>query len=809
MRSRLGRRTISVIALWLAALLVGPANAAEERSGGVPPRIDELVVTARRREELRQRAPVSVTVLNEAALRAAQVRSLADLQGLVPNLVYYTTLTGQDATPFIRGVGGFPAGFLDQGVGTYVDGVYLSRAAGSVLNVVDFEQVEVLRGPQGTLFGKNTIGGAINVRTIKPRDQLEGLVSLRGGSFGEIDTRATLNVPISVGALEDKLFSRFTFASANYDGHTENILTGGEYPDRAALDFYGALRFLPLDGVTFDLTGTWSRDHTRGLGGRCVPIAASSQINPDTGVPNNPFSGFLPPGYREACERSRPYRFESELDSLADIESYGTWGILDWELGDAGPLADLALRYTGSWREQIPRARNDLDGTGFPVFVYVGVGGPPTGGQSTGINGEPGFQQQIQQELQLTGAALDGRLSFVSGAFFYWDEIDEDVALRFLPGNPILDLAGGTTENINDISRRNWALFGQTSLEVTEWLSLTAGLRYTEERMSLARRVTIPPDLTPLDPVLTDYSNAATFGDWTPMASVALPLPAGWLAATGFLDWSMPYFTYARGFTGGGINGAGRTDNPLESRSFDPELADSFEWGLKTIAFDRRVELDFNYFLLERDDQQVLQLVQDRSACPPNGDPNCVPPTSSLVTNAASSRVHGFELELRAVPTTGLLMTGGVGYTDSEFLDYANAVDSITGETIDRRGQSFAYVPEWTTHAAVQYAWELPEIGGPHWLQGSLTPRIDWSYISAVSFVAPEIAELHQSGYNVVNFLLAYGFNDERSSVAFWVKNLTDTEYFTNTQAWPRLTGTAVRYYEPPRAFGAEILQRF
>jgi iron complex outermembrane receptor protein len=557
------------------------------------------------------------------------------------------------------------------------------------------------------------------------------------------------------------------------------------------------------------LTGTWSRDHNKGLGGQCRFIPQSAEINPRTGRTNNPFNAFLPPGYREACDRSRKYRFESDVGSpIADVESSGLWGVLDWRLGEVGPL-DLSLRYTGSWREQIVRGRTDLDTTQFPVLVIAYAGGAPAGGDPRNINGAPTFQEQIQQELQLNGRAWDGRLSFVSGVFLYWENIDEVYALRFLPGNPLIEANGGISETTNRVDNRDWAFYGQATADVTDYLSLTAGLRYTEERKALAHRVTIPEELHPLDPVPSEFSNSRTSGAWTPMASVAFKTPREWLDATGILDWAMPYFTYARGFIGGGVNGGGRTSSKLESQTFGPEFANSYEWGLKTIGFGGRASLDFAWFLLDRTDQQVVQLVQDESVCPPGSDPDCVTPTLGLVTNAGRSKAYGFETEFRVSPVPGLLLSGGAGYTHARFIDFANAENLITGDTINRAGQPLPFVPEWTTHLALQYTYELPRFGGPSWLDGWLTPRIDVSYTSSNFFFAPEVEQLRQSGYVVVDLRLAYDFNDDRSRIAFWAKNLTDTAYYTAAVASARLTGSATRYYEAPRAFGVEISQSF
>jgi iron complex outermembrane receptor protein len=800
------------------ALLLVPGTSVAADPGESPPaetapapppadaavQLEEVLVTARRRPELLYDTPISVSAFDGETLRATQVQSIDQLVGHVPNLVYYTTGSGQDATPFIRGVGSYPAVFLDSGVATYVDGVFLSRAVGAVLDVVDFEQVEVLRGPQGTLFGKNTIGGAINVTTAKPHDRLEAMASVRAGTFGEVDTRAMLNVPIPLGGRRDLFATRLAFGSARTGGYTTNVRTGDDYSNEDALDFYGTLRFRPHDAVTFDLTGTWSRERTRGLGGQCRFVPETLRVNPKTGETNNPFAAFLPAGYREACNRSQPYRFESDVaPPTADLDSYGVWGILDWDLGRAGPL-DLRLRYTGSWREQVQAVRSDLDMTGLPVFTYSALGDAPPGM----IDGRPTEQRQVQQEVQIGATGWNDRLSLVSGVFLFWEHADEDAALLFLPGNPLLDAAGGTTRNRDVVANRTWALFGQGTLDVTDWLSLTAGVRYTQERKALARRVTIPRSLNPIVPVLADYSNAATFGAWTPTASIAFETPETWLRHTGVVDRAMPYFTYARGFTGGGINGAGRSDSPLESRSFDPEYANSFEWGLKALGFGRRLGVKLAYFHLDRKDQQVAELVQDTSACPP-GDANCVPPTLALITNAARSRTRGFEAEVHALPMRGLLVDAGAGYTLARYLDYPGAVNAITNATINRAGQRFPFVPEWTAHVGVQYTWPLPDLGGPSWLQGSLTPRLDWSYVSSFVFFAPELTHLVQPSYDLLDVRLAYDFNGGTSQIAFWMKNATDTAYFNNAFSSVRLTSSSVRYYAPPRTIGVEISQRF
>jgi len=182
-------------------------------------RAEKIVVQARKREELLEETPIAVTALGEAELRESGVTRIDDIQLLVPNLIFQSDNTGAQTNVRIRGVGTSTDGVaFDPGVGIYVDGVFLPRAFGSLIDVVDVQQIEVLRGPQGTLFGKNTVGGAINITTVKPRDELEAFALVRPGNFDRVDTRVTLSVPVRAGWFDEKLFTRFSFASTQTPG---------------------------------------------------------------------------------------------------------------------------------------------------------------------------------------------------------------------------------------------------------------------------------------------------------------------------------------------------------------------------------------------------------------------------------------------------------------------------------------------------------------------------------------------------------------------------------------------------------------
>ncbi len=765
--------------------MIGEVDAARPQSGAgtvaepatgltsrAQTRVEEIVVHARRREELLESTPVSVTALGEATLRAANVQRIDDINELVPNLTF-TSRRNVEADVRIRGVGANTGEIaFDPGVGVFVDGVFLSRAFGGILDVLDIQQIEVLRGPQGTLFGKNTVGGAVNISTVRPHEELEAFVYLRPGNLGAINTRAMVNVPISVGALEDRVFLRAALATVNDAGYAYDEFRDVYSSDRNSLTFLGSLRILPVDDVTFDVTGTWSSFHNNGKGGQCVLVREGGL-------------GSLAPGFFDACKRSRPRRFGANVDNVVDVKSFGTWGTLAWDVGDVGPLQDLSLKSITSWRKQLPRRRHDFDMTEIPVLAVSNVGGSP-------IDGREGFQQQISQEIQSNGRAWD-QLAYVVGYFVYWEQAVTHSGTAVTAG-PVVAL----TDDSDRIDNWNWALFGQATWDVTDWLSLTGGLRYTEEKKGIEIVNRLVTDVETDRPPEDRGQNSEIFTAWTPMASIAFETPEELLAEAN-LDHLLAYFTYARGFKGGGFNAvlAGTSvDN-----SFAPEFLDSFEIGFKTIALDQRLTVNLSLFTASYDDIQVATLID---TTPPGSE---APDFSRVILNAAEATNRGVELELMALPTDGLQISGNLGYLHARYDEFLGISDT-TGLPTDRSGQRLPEVPQFQSFLAVQYSFPLA-LDGPVWLQGWLTPRLEWFYTSSTLYAGPEIPAATQRGYNLLHARVSYGFLDDRAQVALWAQNLTNQAYFNHVNPLVSSFGNIVRYYEPPRTFGAELSYRF
>ena len=774
--------------------------------------VEEIVVQARKRDELLEATPVSVTALSENTLREAGVNRIDDIQQLVPNLSFRPTNSGRDAVVIIRGVG-TPRVLnqFDPGVGIYVDGVFLPRAQGALLDVVDIEQIEVLRGPQGTLFGKNTVGGAVNISTTKPREDLEAFAFIRAGNIDAprsdginlVDTRVMLNVPV----VEDFLLSRVAFASTDAAGFMYNTFRDQAWSDRNSITFLGSLRLLPHDDVTIDITGTWDRSQDHGPGSRCVYIqptgiqALAPQIVPycqqRPAGPTNPDYSYL---------AADDQLFEAETAQLQKITSYGTWGVGTWDVGPMGVLDELSFKAIGSWRQQRVKAQLDTDGTPAPAVFQSNLGDQPVpgGDPSLIMEGARGKAEQLQAELQVNGAALDGALNFVGGYFVFWETSFARGATTAL-GNTL----NTRFTNPQSTDNWNWAIYSQATYDPLDWLSLTAGLRYTEEKKGVTSQrfdcVGAPTEDCRSFTQVFDESDSAIFSAWTPMASVATTIPDD-LLGDAPIDHLMTYFTYSRGFRGGGFNLIPIRDEQTGEFAitpFQPETLDSFELGAKTLAFDRALSLNLSLFYAIYDNIQVTSV---RSIGDPDGDG--VPDVAQETLNAAKATTKGAEIEALLTLAEGLRIQGSVGLIDTEYDEFIGPSDLEENAFVNRAGQSFNRTPDLQTHLAIQKSWGF-DVPSADWMSGYVTPRVDWVYQSKIHMAGPEFYPGIQPGYNLVNLRLSYDFNDDRTQVALWSRNVANERYQTNTVPLATSFGIALEQYGLPRTYGVEVSHRF
>jgi iron complex outermembrane receptor protein len=273
-------------------------------------------------------------------------------------------------------------------------------------------------------------------------------------------------------------------------------------------------------------------------------------------------------------------------------------------------------------------------------------------------------------------------------------------------------------------------------------------------------------------------------------------------------DWAdhlLGYFTYSQGFKGGGFNalpgaqaGEGMTAQEL-AQPFDPETLDNYEIGFKTILLENSLTLNTAFYYGIYDDIQKVSIVT-------MGEGEDIE-VQRITENAAKATIKGFEIELLALPIDGLQITGNIAVNDTEYDSFPDAISDYDDQVIDRSGQSFNYVPKFTSFLGVQYSWPIE--GEAEILEGWLTPRFEWYYQSAIHLNGPEIEQSNQPGYNLLNARLSYDFFDDRAQVALWAKNLADQEYLFYSTPTVATTGILVNFPGLPRTWGAEISYRF
>ncbi|MBV1901994.1 MAG: TonB-dependent receptor, partial [Kordiimonadaceae bacterium] len=598
--------------------------------------IIDTIVTTRKRAESMQKVPVSVTAMTSEDLKFYSIQDYGDLQYSVPNLSIHpqpdSTSSGKTT---IRGMTTETLITFDPSVGVYLDGVYLARTQGNLTNLMDVERVEVLKGPQGTLYGRNTTGGAIKVITAKPTEEFGGSVKLVGGSYDRKDLTAVVNMPL----VEDLLMLRVAIQDTNRDGWAKTTFTPTSNPLDPANPFRGedlnndnstswrvSLRYVPDDAteVLFVYDQYKQREN-------------AFLMKPKGFVPFNPATGAGPAsliigvfGGRDPSDFTGGsiYEGESDVDSRSDLDLLGFTGTITHD------FEAMTLKFIGAYRETERDSTFDLDGTPFGLL-------------------NPSFpttQNQFTAELNLSGTAASDKLEWLLGAYYFKEKGDDGSTTTALvpinPFNPNIT-EGSHAEN------QSAAVFAHGTYALSENLSLTAGLRYTDERKELVSQNRIGNDVCVLDPVVLDNPGVceASFGkdfsflSWTFGADYQLS------------DNVLSYAKISRANRSGGFNLRGRT--ALAFEPFNEETATAYEFGLKSDLWERRIRANMALFYTDYKDIQLSSLVPT-----PEGG------VVTTVRNAASAEIYGGEFELTILPTANLQINAGVGITIDNYLDF-------------------------------------------------------------------------------------------------------------------------------------------
>jgi iron complex outermembrane receptor protein len=760
--------------------------------------VAEITVTARKRAETLQSTPVAVTALTGDALNVRGAQTVDSLSQFVPNLQFdgAAALSGgaYNATIFIRGIGQNDfAIFSDPGVAMYLDGVYLGRSIGGIMDAVDLARVEVLRGPQGTLFGRNTIGGAVNLISTAPGTERDGEVSVTAGRFDRRDARVLFDLPLS-----DTFLTRWTFASINRDGYTRRLTDGTDPGDKDAQ--IGRVQALwnasENVGVSLSLDAT----RVRQLSAPLTLIDVAGTGTPFLNLYNAlvaPKLGITAPNGIGTVNASW---ITGDLDttyaggpSRNDLDTRGAALTVDWDFGAA------AIKSITAYRTLDAFFARDGDNTPFTFRETV----------------NDDEQSQLSQELQLAGTSFDKHLEWLAGAYYFNEDATERgkanlgigtfaalEALVLAPGMtwcglpgpnprpiaacPPVGLRFGGAGNPNDIGvdvgvdlftkvrNESVALFGQGSYHFTDALSMTAGLRWTEDqkRLRLVHRREASGAYVVGAPG-TQNAFEERWSQLTPKLGFELQANAD----------ALLYVSFAKGFKSGGFNARPLTGVQEVQTPYDPEVVDSYEIGAKTAWFERRVTANVAVFYNEYRDMQLTI-----NATPQN-----------FVRNAGAAEMKGAELEVVSRLAAGLDFNFSAGYLAAAYTELDPQLATLNPPlTVDK---DLVKAPKWTLSTGLQYAFQAGSAG-------RITLRGDWSYKSRVFHDVFNDARLAQPGFDIVNAYTSFATNDDHWEIALFGTNLTDERYRISGNSSVGF-GLAESTFAPPREWGATLKYRF
>jgi iron complex outermembrane receptor protein len=742
--------------------------------------MEVIQVTARRRQENLQDTPAAISVLSDQALERQHIVSTTDLDRTIPNLQFksYGTLTGNNAAAqvFIRGIGqtdATPA--VDPGVGIYIDDVYMGRSVGGAMELRDIASVQVLRGPQGTLFGRNTIGGAVLLTTIKPGEQGGSNVRAATGSYALGEVYGALDIPI-----DDVWSARASGSYHRRDGYVTRIYDGVDLGNENTYAGQAALRFHPGDELDFILRADYSKSDENGSpfvfkainSSQTFPAAASKAA----GCPGATFPPpFVPGTADQRCANNSQYLGKfingGTYPAMSTLENYGTSLNATWKLNDWLSLKSITagrrLAWTGS---------RDADNT--PLLILH------TNYRS--------HSEQFSQEFQAL-VETDGWHGVVGAYFFTESSFDRLIVPLGNPGTSY------DTQRIH-LDTHAYAAFTEWTYDITPALNITGGIRYTQETKGMQGILFNVSPVTAAEPPAP--SKLCPFGGPPPTQTGCLNISTNrfsktFVSTTGSASaqyrWSpevMTYFSWSQGFKSGGFNERYNAAPPGNVPiSFNAEKASSFEFGFKTNPLPE-LRLNLALFWTSYDN---IQLTYRLGVVP-------------LLFNAGKATIKGGELEFDYNPIEPLQINGSVGYLENNFDSINNPppFGPVTPTAVASLSSKLPFTPKWVVHAGVQYAVPVAETL-------SLVPRIDLSYTDSQYFDAGNSPEISQTDpVTVLAASLALEGREDHWRLALNVENLTNEVYpVAGTSSLTTSAGYAEVIYARPRTFTVSISKKF
>ncbi|MFT7470001.1 MAG: iron complex outermembrane receptor protein [Candidatus Pseudothioglobus sp.] len=789
-------KRFSIASLVLAVTAATPAVAqmVDKRSAA----IEEIIVTARKVEESLQDTPVSVAVFSSADLEQMGVNEARDIANFTPNLRMQKQSGSQDNYAIaIRGVSsGETALTIDPTVGVYMDGVYLARTTGLAFDIVDLKRIEVLRGPQGTLFGRNTIGGALNIITEKPKGEFAYKLAFGVGTRGYNRVITSIDTP-EMGPVAVK----FSLIKNTKERDLTSLYNGDTLGDSAGEAFRLAARWRAADTVAvdyiYDKSDRDSNTNTQQL----------SHVRAIYADPNSQFYGGR---YYEQAAASASTERLSVLpmintdpdESNSDIDGHTI--TIEWDIRD-----DLLVKSISNVREWNSAARGS-EFSAFPVENLGDVVDLRNGGNSLVPVGtlvplfsakRENFHRQITQEFQFTGKLLGDRLNYAAGLFLFHEEATEDnpqefvLPTRFIAGAltgapplpvPLPVAASATWLNAPfayDMENASQAVYGQFTYNIFTDFDVTVGLRYTRDQKESTLQNNLDGATSPVRVTSDD--------EWSNF-SPSFSLDYRWS------DQLSTYFRIANGYRSGGYNVRAQTSSSF-TKPFGPEEITSYELGFKSDLLDRRLRLNMSVFRMDYTDRQIAQFEAGSSGA------------SSVIVNAGESVTQGLEMESVFIPTPGLKLIANYGYLDVEYIEFISGpVDPVTGfsagenRDVSDEVTDNLYAPKHSAALAIEY--QLAP-----WNLGQLTLRVEATYVDSISF-HPQLFLYDQTeAYSLINAratLAAIPMGSGNFKIAAWGKNLANEEYREFGIDFG-LLGFAVNNYGEMRSAGIDFVYEF
>lgn len=834
-----------VVAIAAATAAMASVPASGQNSGYA---IEEIMVTSRRVEENLQDTPVAVSAYTGDSLEARQINGTDDLGKITPNLEFTNNapLAGNNnsSQAFIRGIGQVSArSNVDPGVGLYIDDVYMGQSVGGTMEMRDISGIEVLRGPQGALFGRNTIGGAVLIKTTEPGHEFGGKLRVTTGSDGLLELFGAVDLPFS-----DNVRSRFSFGSKQQDGYVTRLNDGTDLGDTDNYTFTGKLFFTPSD----DLELKFQFDHTKADENGAPLVFAAYNNNTDESNPSSaahfgaiqsivngcPDAYFInpgPPGQPVFTIENRgdagfpisglsnivggsnvdlsvvggtngagtttaggpPRGYTAENSNSACVNNQYIAG--EFSNNGTGPVEsslensgvsfhakydindEFTFKSISAFRELSWTGKRDADNTPFTILH--------TDYESDG--------DQFSQEFQLLyqGATVNG----VTGVYYFEEEV-EDILTVDLANRISLDSDNNTTEN------DNWAVFTQWTYHATDQLSLTLGARRTEENKGSTPEQFDYTDLSLGDDtpsVLTttlvgtqgQVGGAAGFGEYyLEPKKYEETYSATTISASASYRWNnsvMTYASYSEGFKGGGWNSSFNVPQTLEAldsfHQFDQEEAESIELGLKADLFEKSLRINAAVFST---DYTNLQFIFRVGPAP-------------YLLNAGEASIKGAEVEITWIPSGNWIVEGGLGYLDDKIDSISTDFAALGASTSITTANTLPYTPELQWNIGVGYSAEFGDI--------VVEPRVDVSYRDETFFDTSNTALIAQTDtITTVDASMAISSNNSDWRVVIGINNATDEVYpVSGNSSLSTGTGYAEIAYARPREYFASFSYNF